>query len=283
MTATQTPLAIIIEDNVHHGRILQEYLVREGFEVLLCATILEGESVTRAILSKAKAFRPSVVIIDQELVLQGHKDVEGSTLALLLREEIAAGNLHPTHLIAVSADMTALRRQLADQAGCIFKWQKPLRYPQIEALLGSIQQPPIIGESNGTIHALAQNALNLLHSILANADVEVREWTPEEVRWVVGYLSDSFRLSADEWQKAEQLIRSLGGASRAVVRLRNSHPVLTDLRQNILLRLLRKEKKVEIAPSLGIGRTKFENEIGAICELIAGFWSTPLENPPSSA
>lgn len=81
MTATQTPLAIIIEDNVHHGRILQEYLVREGFEVLLCATILEGESVTRAILSKAKAFRPSVVIIDQELVLQGHKDVEGSTLA----------------------------------------------------------------------------------------------------------------------------------------------------------------------------------------------------------
>ena len=159
MIASQMPLAIIVEDNIHHGRILQEYLVREGFDVILCATILEGESVTRTILSIAKEFRSSVVIVDQELVLQGHKDVEGSTLALLLREEMAAGNLHPTHMIAISADMTSRRRQLADQAGCIYAWQKPLRYQHIAALLGSIAQPPIVGAPNETIQALAQKIL----------------------------------------------------------------------------------------------------------------------------
>ena len=282
MKPLQTPLAIIIEDNLHHGRILQEYLVREGFEVIQCATILEGESVARDVLSAVKEFRPSVVIIDQELVLHGHKDVEGSTLALLLREEMAAGNLHPTHLVAVSAEMTAARRQLADQAGCLYAWQKPLRYQQIEALLGSIDQRPTIGQSNGTIQALAQNALNLLRSLVARSETAAREWTADEVRCVIGYLSDSFRLSAAEWGQAEHLIRSLGGTSRAVIRLRNSHPVLTDLRRDILTRLLRKEKKVDIPPSLGIGRTKFENEIAAICELVAGFWSAPLDNPAST-
>jgi CheY-like chemotaxis protein len=275
MMAMLAARAIVIEDNVLHGRIFQDYLSNAGFEVVLCTNILDAEAVIRTWFSVSSEFRPGVIIIDAELPLHGHKSVEGSTLALLIQEEILAGVLHPVHLVAVSGDMTSLRRQLADQAGCSIVWQKPIRYQMVQELCTIIsEQPKRTKAPNPAIQALAQNSLDLLRSLVQAAAQPDRVWSAYEVRLVLGSISESFRLDANERNQADQLIEELGGLARATQQLRSTQSVLGDDHYEIIKGLLRKEQQKQIQERLGLGRTKFENDVAEIYELVAVSWSS---------
>jgi CheY-like chemotaxis protein len=275
MMAMLVPLAIVIEDNVLHGRIFQDYLSNAGFEVVLCTNILDAEASIRTWFSTSTKFRPGAVIIDAELPLHGHKSVEGSTLALLVQEEILAGVLHPVHLVAISGDMTPVRRQLADQAGCSVVWQKPIRHQMIQELCSIIyEQPERAKVPNPAIQALAQNSLDLLRSLVKPSAWSSREWCPHEVRLVLGYISESIRLNTNERNQAEQLIEELGGLPKATQLLRASHSVLADDHYEIIKCFLRKDQQKQIQERLGIGRTRFENDVAAIYELVAVSWSS---------
>jgi CheY-like chemotaxis protein len=268
-------LAIIVEDNANHAEVLASHLRRLQFETCIVMTILEAVHLCRTLLSPSQPLRQTFVFIDQQLLLHGHSEVEGSTLALLLAEEMKTGLIRPAYLVAISADMTNKRCALAEEAGCIAQIEKPILQKHLTSLQPYFDVPPIITKEPSTaIYGLATSTLELLKTIVAQQPTE-RLWSGEEVWLVIGLLSEAFRLNPEQQGQAKHLVEWLGGTSRAVVYLRKNLNVLTDERQEILHRLLRKEQQKTIQTDMEIGRTRFENEIRAICDLVAGSWSEP--------
>jgi hypothetical protein len=270
-------LSIIVEDNSNHAELLASYLRRLQFEVHIVLTILDAVHLCRTLLSSSQPMRQTFIFIDQQLLLHGHVDVEGSTLALLLSEEMKLGLLHPTYLIAISADMTPKRQALAEEAGCIAQLEKPILQKHITSLQPYFDVVPVVTKAPSTaVHGLTTSTLELLKAVITQEPRD-RTWSGYEVELVIGLLSEAFRLNADQQSQAQYLVSWLGGPSRTAILLRKSLEVLTDERQEILQRLLRKEQQKNIQADMGIGRTKFENEFRAICNLVAAFWSDTTE------
>jgi len=261
---------LIVEDNVKHAALLRELLQDEYDQVTVytASSLLEGETIARSILDIQYDSMPTFIIIDQQLPLRGYVGIEGSTLALLLSEDMKVGLIHPAHLVAVSADMTTQRRVLAKQAGCIKQWQKPLGYRQIQDLGPFIDQSPAFTEADDAVSALAHTTINLLRSVM-EASQPLRTWSPTGARLLLSTLTPSLYVGQDEAEKRDGILKEFKSDADRLSLIKNAMRNMSQEYALVIEDLLKGKSQTKLRTQLDMGRTRFETFLSLVFRELA--------------
>jgi len=114
---------VLIEDNLENAEMTVRILKSAGYEVTHCVRGLEGAKLVRR-------QQPDVVLIDFDL-----PDIDGCTLALLLKKQLGASS-PPMVAVTARAGVTEMRQ--AEKFGCSGFVSKPFMPDDLLNVIGQI-------------------------------------------------------------------------------------------------------------------------------------------------
>ena len=114
---------VLIEDNLQNAEMTIRILKSAGYEVAHCVRGLEGAKLVRH-------QQPDVVLIDFDL-----PDIDGCTLALLLKKQLGAG---APPMVAVTARAGVAEMRMAEKFGCSGFVSKPFMPDDLLNVIGQI-------------------------------------------------------------------------------------------------------------------------------------------------
>ena len=142
------PHVILVEDDETQGWSISRTIERQGADCTLITDLAAAEQMIPTLLSTAQPYRPTILLMDQQLPYNGAQNtgVDGWTLMAELLGQMHAGVLHPALLVAISADLYGDNRDFYNQQmGAHACLEKPIRDQQVHALLERVQAavPPL--------------------------------------------------------------------------------------------------------------------------------------------
>lgn len=133
---------ILVDDSSDDCTIIGTIATQLGCTVHTFDSLVVAESAIRQLLDVATPPIPTVILLDQHLVIDAvTTGVDGWVLAVILTDAMTNGLLHHAVIVAMSAALTAQRTRYAHAAGCQLVLEKPLTRATITMLL---EQTPAV-------------------------------------------------------------------------------------------------------------------------------------------
>lgn len=231
---TRRPRAVLIAS--YNSPLLQQRqrLADAGFNVTASHSLLDGYTQTLQLLALPKSVRPTVVLLDIESVQPGFPELTGSLLAAVLTQHMQFREIHPAWLVGFSEYNDSLDETEALVAGCHQVLPAPLRDETILKLQDLALQPVLIPHLDAwpdqirIIRMMQRMAVRVLQAV---RDAYIESWTPDDLSMLLSWITrypvarpksgrGAAKTSAIQTIYPERLVRSLGGARAAHVRLR---------------------------------------------------------------
>ena len=120
------PIILLIEDNQENADMTIRILQSAGYTVSHCLRGFEGAKI-------ARREQPDVILIDFDL-----PDVDGRTMALLLRKQLGPG---APPIVAVTARAGVAEMHLAEEYGCNGFVSKPFLPDELLQVVEQVLKP----------------------------------------------------------------------------------------------------------------------------------------------
>ena len=266
---TQPPTALVVEDTPVHGTLAEMTLSEVGFHVVWVRTLLDGWRWATERLDCDLPTSPSLILLDLKLPDPDHPRLEGSVLATWLSDEMQAGRLHKSHIVAISSELNPQREWSALAAGCSLVLAKPLTPLKAQLLWAMLAEPLPQPSAEVAVQAFRQGQRDVLDLILRASQATARLWSVGEVRALVGTLTASVHLPPAEREHGAALVAEIGGMTALRLRLRTLLARLSAEQARLLTLLLQNVTQQQIAGRFGVGRRALERQIELLFEELA--------------
>lgn len=172
------PLAIVVEDYPPHQTLAQIHLAAAGFEVEVTSSVDAGVRKALELLSCAQPARAVLILADLHLPKGPLHTLDGSVLAIAIREALQQGHIHPPHLVAITGEIDPELRQAALDAGFSHVLRKPLTRTMATDLHSLVQQAAPCPQPADRLSV--RYATQML--VLAEAHYDVVQWGEADIR-----------------------------------------------------------------------------------------------------
>lgn len=253
------PTVLLIEDDPDHALAARIILEAAGCQVMLAASLLDGETIAMQLLSPGGSPAPPVGIVS-DIKLQDPilRRMEGSLLLSLLTARMLQRQIRSAPLIAISSDLTPQRQTEAVNAGALLILEKPLTLDEARTIHQHILHPPAfphfdpagpVAHSVAVLEGFAERTLRDLQDCQPP-----QVWTEAEAAQLLVALTAyrpprSMRFQPDP-QRQAALIRALGGRDKVVEILQTCALAAPEPTRTILMRYLQGYTLKEIVAEL---------------------------------
>ncbi len=277
--------ALIVEDNTSDLLAAQAVLTAD-WSLLHARTIPAAVVLAQELFAPAAAATPGLVLVDMHLPLpHDEQGMDGYYLLAHLYQLMLQGQLQPVALAAISADMTAERRQRCAEAGAMLILEKPL-LPEHSTVLLELAQAtqhaplrapatPLLAVASEVVRFLLRTTPRPTSNLITSVDA----------RALLTLFATALHFaSPQERAAAEELVRRLGGQRhvRQLLKqfqqqLRAIPPTPLDERQlsKLLEYLVYGVTQEAILRLTGLGRRRFNTRLSQLTQALADFLNSP--------